>query len=317
MQGGKMTADEADEGDVDPWVSDWIAANPLLATPFDDLSPENLQLARSPVGPPPTRQIAEVVDRTVEGIPVRIYRQDGPHTGLVVYFHGGGFVMGSVGLMDNVARELTHSSNAVVVSVDYRLAPEHPYPGGLDDCETVVRWALAHTERFGVPPGAVAVAGESAGGNLSAAVALRLRDSTRATNATLAAQVLIYPALAGSQVFQSTQTFDGLIINRTAKDRFWAAYSAGRDLDADPYAAPLHAPSLTGLPPAFIALAGCDMLRDEGRAYANRLREDGVDVDVVSYPGQPHGFINFAFPAAGPAYARVGAWLRTHLARAS
>ena len=111
-----------------------------------------------------------------------------------MYFHGGGYVLGSIGLMDNVARELAHGSGAVVVSVGYRLAPEDPYPAGLDDCERVTRWAFANAERFGVSPQAVAVAGESAGGNLAAAVALRLRD---AGDASLAGQVLIYPQVSG------------------------------------------------------------------------------------------------------------------------
>jgi acetyl esterase len=308
-----MTQRAAEEGVLDPWVADWVAANPAFATPFDDLSPENLQLARSPIGPPSKCEIAEVVDRQVEGVPVRIYRDEGPNTGVVVYLHGGGFVMGSIALMDNVARQLAHTSNAVVVSVGYRLAPEHPYPAGLDDCETVVRWAQAHAHSLGVGDGAVAVAGESAGGNLSAAVALRLLESD---GAPLAGQVLIYPALAGSEVYPSAVEFDGLIINRTAKEQFWAAYTAGRDLDKDPCAAPLRARSLRGLPPALIVLGGCDMLRDEGRAYANRLREDGVVVDEVCYPGQPHGFINFEFPAADPAFEHIGAWLRATLAGA-
>ncbi len=131
-----------DEGVLDPWVIEWMAANPLRATPFDDLSPEFLELARGPVGEPPTRQIAHVSDESVGDVPIRIYRNDAEPTGLVVYFHGGGFVIGSIGLMDNVARELAHASGAVVVSVGYRLAPEHPFPAGLEDCLSVTRWAL-------------------------------------------------------------------------------------------------------------------------------------------------------------------------------
>src|ERR1700733_7136787 len=114
----------------------------MRSTPFEDLSPEMLALARSPVGEPPTRDIADVRDDTIEGVPVRIYRNETAPTGVLVYFHGGGFVIGSIGLMDNVARELAHHANAVVVSVGYRLAPEHPYPAGLDDCESVTRWAM-------------------------------------------------------------------------------------------------------------------------------------------------------------------------------
>ena len=118
------------------------------------------------MGAPPTREIADISDDFVDGVPVRIYHGEGPPTGLLVYFHGGGFVIGSIGLMDNVARELAHSTGAVVVSVGYRLAPEHPYPAGLDDCETVTRWASANAERFDVSPSSVAVGGESGAGTL-------------------------------------------------------------------------------------------------------------------------------------------------------
>jgi acetyl esterase len=296
-----------DEGVLDPWVAEWMAANPERARPFEDLSPEWLELARGPVGFPPTRELADIADEQVGDVPIRIYRDEVEPTGLVVYFHGGGFVIGSIGLMDNVARELAHHSGAVVVSVGYRLAPEHPYPAGLDDCESVTRWAMANAGRFGLSPSSIAVAGESAGGNLAAAVSLRLRDDG---GPRPAGQVLIYPGVAGPLTHPSTVEFDGLIISRTAGERYWAAYSGGRDVDDDAYAAPLRAPSLVGLPPALVVLGGCDMLRDEGRAYAERLRTDGVDVEEVCYPGQPHGFVNFDFPAAAQAHERIGAWLR-------
>jgi acetyl esterase len=165
-----------DEGVLDPWAAEWLAANPYISAPLEELLPEVLELGRSPVGAPPTREIASVTDEVVDGVPIRIYQGDDPPTGLVVYFHGGGFVIGSIGLMDNVARELAHGSGAVVVSVEYRLAPEHPYPAALDDCETVTRWAVANAGRFGLSPTSVAIAGESAGGNLSACLALRLRE---------------------------------------------------------------------------------------------------------------------------------------------
>ena len=296
-----------DEGVIDPWVTEWMAAHPERATPLTDLSPEILELARGPFGEPPTRDVAHVIDEDVDGVPVRVYRNDETPTGLVVYFHGGGFVIGSIGLMDNVAREIAHASGAVVVSVEYRLAPEHPYPAGLDDCEAITRWAVANAERFGVAPSCVAVCGESAGGNLAAAVALRLRGDA---DVALGGQVLVYPAVAGSREHASTREFDGLVISIAGGEQFWSAYSGGRDIDDDPCAAPLSAPDLVGLPPALVVLGGCDMLRDEGRAYAQRLRDDGVDVDEVCYPGQPHGFVNFGFPAADEAFARIGTWLR-------
>lgn len=142
---------------LDPWVVQWMADNPLRSGVFDTLDPEILPLARGPHGFPVTREIARVTDGEVAGVPVRFYEHDEPATGVIVYFHGGGFCIGSIGLMDNVARELAHATGAVVISVEYRLAPEHPYPAGLDDCEAVTRWALANTDRFGVDATKVAV----------------------------------------------------------------------------------------------------------------------------------------------------------------
>ena len=297
----------SDEGVLDPWVAEWMAANPERTAPTAELDPELLELARGDYGPQLTQEIDHVVDDRVGEVPIRIYRNEGPPTGLVVYFHGGGHVMGSIGVMDGVAREIAHASGAVVVSVGYRLAPEDPYPAAVDDCTAVTSWALASCGRFGLPPSAVAVAGESAGGNMAAVVALRLRD---AGGAVPVGQVLIYPAVSGSRTLPSREEFSGLVISLEAGDAFWAAYSGGRDLDEDPYAAPLYAPSLVGLPPALVILGGCDMLRDEGRAYAGRLRADGVAVEEVCYPGQPHGFVNFGFPAAAAAFEVTGGWLR-------
>lgn len=298
------------EGQLDPWVAKWIEENPFFAQPMEDLSPEVLELARGPFGAPPKRDLHSVKDDTIDGVPVRIYRGADRSVGVLVYFHGGGFVMGSIGLMDNVARELAHSSGATVVSVGYRLAPEHPYPAGLDDCESVTRWAATNTDALGSSNPKVVVAGESAGGNLSAAVSLRLRDLG---GVQLAGQVLIYPAVAGRIEFPSDDEFDGLIISKRVGEKFWAAYTGGRDLASDPYVAPLAAPSLEDLPPALVILGGCDMLRDEGRAYARRLSDEGVDVNEICYPGQPHGFINFEFPAATDAFAQIGVHVRKWL----
>ena len=302
-----------DEGVLAPEVAAWLEANPMYGTPLEVLDPEILELARGPVGAPPTRDIAHVQDDDVDGIPIRIYRPDGPPTGLVVYFHGGGFVIGSIGLMDNVAREIAHGSGAVVVSVGYRLAPEHPYPAGLDDCAAVTEWAFANAARFEADPAAIAVAGESAGGNLAAAVALRRRDEGAAP---LAGQALLYPGTAGGEELPSVIEFDGLVISRAAGRMYRGAYWGDRDLSRDPYAAPLHAETLAGLPPALVVLGGCDMLRDEGRAYAHRLAADGVAVEEECYPGQPHGFLNFGLPASVPAFVRIGTWLRTRFADA-
>jgi acetyl esterase len=301
--------DRQEEGVLDPRVVEWFEANPIAANGFEDFSPEMLALARGDYSAaPPSHDIDHITDDVADGIRVRIYRNDAPATGLVVYFHGGGHCIGSIGLMDNMARELAHGSGAAVVSVEYRLAPEHPYPAGVDDCEAVTRWALANTGRFDVPAERVAVAGESAGGNMAAAVSLRLQG---ATDVPLAGQVLMYPALDGEgKAHRSREEFLGIVITRKQSEFFWSSYSGGRDISRDPFAAPLQAPSLEGLPPAFVALGGCDPLRDEGRAYAARLREAGVPVEEVCYAGQPHGFMNFGVPAAVDAFRDVNAWLR-------
>ena len=298
-----------DEGVLDPWVAEWLETNPSYR--MQDI----LEAARTTESPwPVTRELGRVTDEVVAGVPIRIYEQEGEPTGLMVYFHGGGMCVGSIALMDSVAREIAYATGAVVVSVEYRLAPENPFPAGLDDCETVTRWALAQTQRFGVPPAKVIISGESAGGTFTAAVSLRLRDDA---DVALAGQVLIYPALDnGSSTLPSRKEFAGLTMTEDEMDWCWNAYTGGRDLDDDPFAAPLHAESLAGLPPAFVVLGGCDFLRDEGRLYAARLREAGVDAEDVCYPGQVHGFMNHMHPAAADAYERIGTWVRARFERA-
>jgi acetyl esterase len=306
-----------DEGVLDPRVVAHFEENPFHASPLDldELPPEILAMARGEAIEPPSREIADVTDDVVDGVPIRTYRHEAEPTGLVVYFHGGGFCIGSIGLMDNVARELSHAAGATVVSVGYRLAPEDPFPAGVDDCEAITRWALSHAGDLGAAPEHVAVAGESAGGTMSAAVTLRLRETGDA--AAVAGQVLIYPGTDGcSWEHPSRREFDGVVLTRASMDQSWQRYSDGRDISRDMFACPLQAESLAGLPPALVILGGCDVLRDEGRAYARRLAEAGVPVDEVCYPGQPHGFVNFGVPAAEEAYARTGTWLRELFARA-
>jgi acetyl esterase len=304
-----------DDDVLDPRAVEWFEANPMSAQPLEDFSSEILELARGDFNAfPVTHEIARITDDVVEGVRVRIYRNDTAPAGLVVYFHGGGHCIGSVGLMDNLARELAHGANAVVVSVEYRLAPEHPYPEGLDDCEVVTRWALANAEQFGVRQGCVAIAGESAGANLAAAVTLRLRDRGEAP----AGQVLMYPPVdANSKGHRSRHQFAGIVLTRKQMDLFWDSYAAGRNLERDPFAAPLQADTLAGLPPAFVVVGGCDPLRDEGLLYAARLRDDGVRVEEMFVPGQPHGFLNFGLPAAAEVFERIGAWLSALFARAA
>ena len=293
-----------DEGVLDPRIVAMQADNPNLLTPMADHSPEILALARTVSLGPPTVHLDAVSDEEIGGVPVRIYTHADPAPGVVVYLHGGGFVLGGIEVMDGVARELARATRCPVVSVGYRLAPEDPFPAGLDDCEAVTRWAIAEAAtRFGAPAGSVVIAGESAGGNLAAAVALRLRDAG-ATG--LAGQILIYPGTDGRATrYPSQDEFDGLVLDREQRDYFWSAYGGGRPLDDEPYAAVLRHETLVGLPPALVILGGCDVLRDEGRAYAERLAAEGVPTEEVCVPGQPHGFVNFGFPGAVDAYAAV------------
>ena len=240
-------------------MAEWLETNPSYR--MQDI----LEMARTAESPwPVTRELGRVTDEVVDGVPIRIYEPEGEPTGLIVYFHGGGMCVGSIALMDNVAREIAHATGAVVVSVEYRLAPENPFPAGLDDCETVTRWALGQTQRFGVSPDNVIISGESAGGTHTAAVSLRLRDDP---DVALAGQVLIYPALDnGSSTLPSRKEFAGLTMTEDEMDWCWNAYTGGRDLDDDPFAAPLQAESLAGLPPAFVVLGGCDFLPRRGTA---------------------------------------------------
>ena len=140
-----------DEGVLDPWVATWFEENGMPI--IEELDPDLLPLARSPQGFPVTREIAQVTDEDVSGVPVRIYEGDSPASGVLVYLHGGGFCIGSIGLMDNVARELTHATGAAVVSVGYRLAPEDPFPAAIDDCVAAARWVAENAAELDVDPG--------------------------------------------------------------------------------------------------------------------------------------------------------------------
>lgn len=293
---------------LDPWVERWMVENPMFTVAPDEFTDEMLGFARTDVVLVRGPEVARVTDEVVAGVPIRIYEPAEAARGVVVYFHGGGFCTGSLGFCDNVARELAVAAGAVVMSVGYRLAPEHPYPAGLDDGVAVTEWALANVQRFGVGAGAVVAAGESAGGTLAAAVALRLRD---AGGLNVAGQALLYPVMGTDDpTFASRREFDGLFLSARGMQWFWDAYTGGAPVDDDPYAAPLRAPSMARLPAALVVLGGCDVLRDEGRQYAERLIADGVEAQEACWHGQPHGFLNFGSPAAHNGYRRIGAWIR-------
>lgn len=216
---------------------------------------------------------------------VRIYPNPGAR-GALVFFHGGGWWLGSAADSDMRCRALAARAGVTVFSVDYRLAPEHPFPAGLEDCYQALTWAVGQADRFGFDPGLVGVAGESAGGNLAAAVALLARDRG---GPALKLQLLEIPALDLTLSSPSIERYaKGYVLS--AEDLRWCVekYMNGHDL-ADPLVSPLLAEDLSGLPPAYIVVAEFDPLVDDGHRYAERLREAGVPVTLRQFDGQVHG----------------------------
>jgi acetyl esterase len=250
-------------------------------------------------------------ERDADGVPVRIYRPS-PDPGLPVFvvFHGGGWVIGSAEQFDGIARQMANASQAVVVSVDYRLAPEHPYPAPLDDCWRALQWTLAHAAEFGGDATRLAVGGDSAGGNLAAVCALRARDE----GLDLGLQVLIYPACdCDFATVSYTDNAEGYLLEREEMQWFFACYTdGGKHEAADPSISPLRASNLAGVAPALVITAEFDPLRDEGEAYAAKLRAAGVDVVTRRYDGLIHGFFGCAgaFDASRDAMTLVGTAVR-------
>ncbi|MFG3370248.1 alpha/beta hydrolase [Streptomyces sp. NPDC048156] len=232
---------------------------------------------------------------------------DGPRP-LVVFLHGGGWVLCDLDTHDGLCRQLAALARALVVSVDYRRAPEHPFPAAFHDAYAVARWAAAHASELGCDPDRLFVAGDSSGGNLAAGVALRALGDP--ADPAVAGQLLLYPVLDHRLGGESPVAFERGFFHTTAHMRwYWEQYLGA---DGDPVAAsPGLAPDLEGLPPALVLLADCDPLRDEGLAYARRLARAGVRAEVALYPGVFHGFLGAAgfLPEADAALARAAAWL--------
>lgn len=237
-----------------------------------------------------------ITDRRLEGgpggdLPVRIYTPAGPGPfPLLVYFHGGGWVVGDPDYTDAATRILAMRTPAIVVSVDYRMAPEHPFPAAPDDCEFAVNWCFENAESLGARPGPVAVAGDSAGGNLAAVVALR--DVARRTN-RIGLQVLIYPCVDLTRTDRPSHVAfgEGFGLSRLDLDDCKRCYVPPGTHPGNPDLSPLYARSLAGLPRACVITAGFDVLRDEGVAYVEALRKADVDVVHSHEPALPHGFI--------------------------
>ena len=296
--------------DLGGTVTDAVEARAILA-----------QLATLPV----TEQVASIVDRTIPGsdgaheIPVRIYRPTADQnavTPVVVFFHGGGFSICDLDTHDGFARSLVNGTGATVVSVDYRLAPETPFPGGLQDSYAATAWVADHAAELGVDPDRLAVAGDSAGGNLAAVVSLMARDRTqRGYQAPkIAYQLLVYPCTDFANSFASREeNGTGYFLTTAHMEWFDAQYLPEGADRTDPYLSPLLAPDLSDLPAACVLTAEHDPLRDEGDAYAQRLRDSGVAVEHLRVEGMFHGFVSMPHPAAEKARAAAFAALKAGL----
>jgi acetyl esterase len=244
-------------------------------------------------------EVGRVEDRKIPGLggqlPIRIYSPAGAGPfGALVYFHGGGWVIGNIETHDATCRELTASAGCVTISVDYRLAPEHRFPAGPEDCYSATKWAAESGHSPNIDPNRIAVGGDSAGGNLAAAVALMARDRG---GPRLAFQLLIYPATDAADDTPSQHEFaqasSDYLLSRADMEWFWGHYLAPGD-KTNPVACPARAGNLANLPPAFVQTAEIDPLRDEGEAYAEALRKAGGKVKMKRYNGVCHGFYSMA-----------------------
>ena len=276
-------------------VLDQIAALGLL--PNNEVSPEEARangLAR-PRAPGP--EVAKVEDRTIPGvsagIPVRIYTPEGSGPfPVLAWYHGGGWVVGNLETADGTARHLAVGVGCVVVSVDYRLAPEAKFPAAADDCYAATQWIARNASSINVDPSRIAVGGDSAGGNLGAVVWLMVKDRG---GPAIALQLLVYPVTVKEFSTDSYwENANGYGLTLDAMKWYWDHYVSSDEDASNPYAAPLVAKDLSGLPPALVITAEFDPLRDEGEAYAARLEQAGVPSTCSRYDGMIHGFFGMS-----------------------
>ncbi len=270
---------------LDPQVAALLAASPPwdpAGTPVGRLRADYNAMVALRQGPDwVPEEVASTVEVTVEGVTCRLYRPAVERLALLVWFHGGGWVVGGLDSHDGICRSLCARGGFAVLSVDYRLAPEHPFPAPLEDCLAAARWATEQ-EEFA----SVSVGGDSAGGNLAAAVALVFRAEGR----PLACQLLAYPCLdAHASLPSYDENAEGFGLEAQSMRWYWAQYAGSHALD-EPLLSPSATPDLAGLAPAVIVTAEHDVLRDEGDRYAARLQQAGVPVWTTQYAGMVHGF---------------------------
>lgn len=293
-----MSVEEATSADeLHPEISGLLqemGSSPLPS--FESLSPEGARAFMKEMFPTPEEPepVGDVMELQIseDGIPVRVYIPDreGPYPTLV-YYHGGGWVLGDLDTHDATCRALTNEVDCMVVSVGYRLSPEHRFPVPLQDCYTALEWVFDDAVPMQIDTDNVAIGGDSAGGNLAAAVALLARDRG---GPSLAHQSLIYPVT--DHAFNTTsydENAEGYMLEKSSMEWFWDQYLRD-DIDGqNPYASPIRAQSLEELPPATVTTCGFDPLRDEGAAYAKRLDEEGVPVNHINYDDCIHGIAQF------------------------
>lgn len=295
MSTEKIKATVADE--LDPEIRDLLnQINTATTSSNSSLSPtgaRELSKKTLPVADDP-EPVGNILDLKIsdEGIPVRLYipEKEGPLP-TIVYFHGGGWVFGNIETYDATCRALANETNSIVVSVDYRLAPEYNFPVPLEDCYTVLEWVFDDADTMQIDSENIAIAGDSAGGNLAAAVALLARDRN---GPSIDKQVLIYPIT--NYAFDTasyTENAEGYLLTKDDMEWFWDHYLQSSIDGKNPYASPLQATNLEGLPPATVITCGFDPLRDEGAAYASRLQEAGVPVNYINYDDAIHGIVQF------------------------
>lgn len=270
----------------------------LGAPPIHKLSPEKNRkgirhLAK--ITNMPLQPVAKVKERLIpvlDGeIKVRIYSPDGEGPfPIMVFFHGGGWVVGDLDVIDSPLRALTNAASMMIVSVDYRLAPEYKFPTAVNDCYMATKWVYDHASELGGDVGRIAVGGESAGGNLAAAVTLMAREKG---HPSLSYQVLLYPVTDLSREYPSHSKFDGYFLTREDMRYFEHHYLRAEEDRKNIYVSPMLAEDLSNLPPALVVTAGYDPLHDEGKAYAEALKEAGVKVAYFCFDGMIHGFFSF------------------------
>ncbi len=299
-----MTAERRLDAQVEAYLRERHATG---ARPLHELSVAEARAAElSELEPATSEVVAHVVEHVVPGpggeIPVRLYLPDA--TGalpVLVYFFGGGWVLGSLDAVDPVCRRLANATPCAVVSVAYRRAPENPFPAGLEDCYAATRWVAEHGADLGLDPDRLAVGGASAGGNLAAAVALLARERK---GPPLVLQLLVYPLLDHRAATASMhERLDPLFFGREDLAWCWSHYLAEPEDGDNSLASPLRAHDLAGLPAALVITAELDPLRDEGELYTARLDEAGVPAELVRFDGVMHGFFSNAdrFDAAAQA----------------